>query len=179
MVVIFGWGGGNTKDLGEVAPTTCPRCRNQVFLHHVRSDRQFSLYFVPLATYAANDYLLCPICRNGIQVRPEHGHAVDSMASATRLFRRGGLAIEAYQGQVARFWSQLGVDGAGAQVLHAAPSIPPPAQAGPDAGVSPASPASAGAPSIADQVARLARLHDDGVLTHEEFAAAKRRVLGS
>ena len=171
MVVIFGWGGGNTKDMGEVAPTTCPRCRNQVFLHHVKSDRQFSLYFVPLATYAADEYLLCPICRAGIQVRPEHRQALTSMGSATRVFRRGGLPLETYQGQVARFWSQLGVDPRGAQVLHAAPTIPARASAGPQA-------ATHDGPTLAEQVARLADLRDDGILTDEEFAAAKRRLLG-
>jgi hypothetical protein len=184
MVVIFGWGGGNTKDLGEVAPTTCPRCHNDVFLHHVQSDRQFSLYFVPLATYAANDYLLCPICRNGIQVRAEHRQAVTAMSSATRLFRRGGLALPAYQGQVARFWAQLGVDGRGAQVLQSAATIPPAATtATPHVSASPQGSASelgAGPPeaaSLADQLAGLARLRDDGVLTDDEFAAAKRRLL--
>ena len=35
MVVIFGWGGGQAKDLGEIAPTTCPNCHNHVFLHHI------------------------------------------------------------------------------------------------------------------------------------------------
>jgi uncharacterized protein YbaR (Trm112 family) len=175
MVVIFGWGGGNTKDLGEIAPTTCPRCRNQVFLHHVKSDKQISLYFVPLATYAAEEYLLCPVCRAGLQVRPEHRQAVTSMASATRLFRRGGLPMETYQGQVARFWSQLGRDPGGAQLLHGSPTIPAPATAGPQA----ADGAPAAGPSLAEQLAGLARLRDDGVLTEEEFAAAKRRLLGA
>ncbi len=172
MVVIFGWGGGNTKDMGEVAPTTCPRCRNQVFLHHVKSDKQFSLYFVPLATYAADEYLLCPICRAGLQVRPEHRQAITSMESATRLFRRGGLPIEAYGGQVARFWAQLGRDASGAQMLHAAPTIPPPAVAGPQG-----APAASSGASLAEQLGRLATLRDEGILTDDEFTAAKRRLL--
>jgi hypothetical protein len=176
MVVIFGWGGGSTKDLGEVAPTTCPRCRNQVFLHHVKSDKQFSLYFVPLASYGGDEYLLCPVCRNGIHVEPAHRQAITSMESATRLFRRGGLGQEAYQGQVARFWARLGVDGGGAQVLQAAPTIPAPATAGPAA----AAPGTgSGSGSLAEQLAKLGRLRADGVLTDEEFAAAKRRLLGS
>jgi len=177
MVVIFGWGGGSTKDLGEVAPTTCPRCRNQVFLHHVKSDKQFSLYFVPLASYGGDEYLLCPVCRNGIHVQPAHRQAITSMESATRLFRRGGLAIEAYQGQVARFWARLGVDGGGAQVLQAAPTIPSPATPGPDPGH--AGTAGGAAGSLADQLAKLGRLRSEGVLTDDEFAAAKRRLLGS
>jgi hypothetical protein len=176
MVVIFGWGGGSTKDLGEVAPTTCPRCRNQVFLHHVTSDKQFSLYFVPLASYGGDEYLLCPVCRNGIHVQPAHRQAITSMESATRLYRRGGLAVEAYQGQVARFWARLGVDGGGAQVLQAAPTIPAPATAGPSA--PPASTSPAGG-SLAEQLAKLGQLRADGVLTEDEFAAAKRRLLGS
>ncbi len=32
MVVVFGWGTGEAQDLGEVAPTTCPNCHNEVFL---------------------------------------------------------------------------------------------------------------------------------------------------
>src|SRR4051812_192906 len=176
MVVIFGWGGGSTKDLGEVAPTTCPRCRNHVFLHHVKSDKQFSLYFIPLANYGGDEYLLCPVCRNGIHVQPSHRHAITSMESATRLFRRGGLPLDAYQGQVGRFWAQMGVDGAGAQVLQAAPTIPPPATAGPYAT---AASASTDRGSLAEQVAKLAQLRADGVLTEDEFAAAKRRLLES
>jgi hypothetical protein len=173
MVVIFGWGGGNTKDLGEIAPTTCPRCHNQVFLHHVKSDRQFSLYFVPIASYGGDEYLLCPICRNGIRVDPAHRQAVTAMASATRLYRRGGLPLEAYQGQVARFWATLGIAPGGAQVLQAAATIPAPATAGPDA-----SPAATSGPTIAAQLAELGKLRDTGVLTEDEFAAAKRRLLG-
>ena len=87
MVVIFGWGGGKTKDMGEIAPTTCPKCHNQVYLHHVSSDKEFSLYFIPLANYGSSEYLLCPICRNGLQVTPAGRSAVTSMGSATRLFR--------------------------------------------------------------------------------------------
>ena len=72
MVVIMGWGGGDTKDLGEVAPASCPTCHNQVFLHQLHSTKQFSLYFIPLGNYSSNDYLACPICRQGLQLRKEH-----------------------------------------------------------------------------------------------------------
>ena len=171
MVVIMGWGGGNTKDMGEIAPTTCPKCHNHVFLHHVSSDKQFSLYFIPLANYGATEYLLCPICKNGLQVKPTQRQALTSMGSATRLYRRGGLPAATYQAQVAKFWATIGVDPNGAQVLQAAPTIPPPATAGPDA-----APATGG-PPLAEQLAQLGQLRDEGVLTEEEFAAAKRRLL--
>src|SRR5918994_4495969 len=140
MVVIMGWGGGNTKDQGEVAPTTCPRCHNQVFLHHVSSDKQFSLYFIPLASYGATEYLLCPICKNGLQVKPEQRQALAAMGSATRLYRRGGLSVQAYQARGARVWAQFGLDPGGAQVLQPAPTIPPPATVGPGAAPAAAGP---------------------------------------
>lgn len=34
------------------------------------------------------------------------------------------------------------------------------------------------APSGADELAKFAQMHDQGILTDEEFAAAKRKVLG-
>jgi hypothetical protein len=35
-MVIFGFGPGKQEDLGEIAPSVCPNCLNQVFFHHVR-----------------------------------------------------------------------------------------------------------------------------------------------
>ena len=71
MVVIFGFGDGRSKDLGEVAPATCPNCHNDVFLHEVQSEQQFSLYFVPLSSYNRNEYLLCPICHSASTFGPK------------------------------------------------------------------------------------------------------------
>jgi Short C-terminal domain len=45
---------------------------------------------------------------------------------------------------------------------------PPPAQPAP----------SAGPPSVSDQLSQLKDLHDQGMLTDEEFSAAKAKVLG-
>ena len=84
MVVIFGWGAGKAQDLGEVAPTTCPNCHNQVFLHHIQSDKQVSLYFIPIMPYGSNEYLACPICRYGLQIGPSQRQAVVKMKGATR-----------------------------------------------------------------------------------------------
>jgi len=165
MVVIFGWGGGQAKDLGEIAPTTCPNCHNHVFLHHIRSDKQVSLYFVPIANYGTNEYLACPICRQGMQIGPQHRTALQGMRSATALYRRGGLAETSYRATVDSFWRGMGVAPSGQQVLQPAQTIPPPAT--PDA-----------SPSLAEQLEGLGRLHTDGVLTDDEFAAAKKRLLG-
>jgi|1186.fasta_scaffold12239_2 hypothetical protein len=177
MVVIMGWGGGDTKDLGEVAPAACPNCHNQVFLHQLHSTKQFSLYFIPLASYSSNDYLACPICRQGIQLQQQHIAAVQQMRAATSVFRRGGVSQERYLGTVAQFWGQVGVDPHGRQVIGAPSAVPPPTP-GPPAQVGPSGPAGgAGAPSMAAQLSQLAELKAEGIITDEEFAAAKRRLI--
>ena len=174
MVVIFGWGAGEAQDLGEIAPTTCPNCHNQVFLHHIRSEKRVSLYFIPLVPYGSDEYLACPICRHGLQLRPENRAAVDQMRAATAVFRRGALSQDYYRSKVEAFWATLGVAPSGKQLVHPSPTVPP---AGTTAArlAAVASPAT---PSLRDQLEGLAELHADGVLTDDEFAAAKRRVLG-
>lgn len=175
MVVIFGWGEGEAKDLGEVAPVTCPACHNDVFLHLVRSEKRVSLYFIPLVPYGSNEYLACPICRHGLQLAPGQRPSVDKMRAATSSFRRGAIPQDYYLSTVQRFWAALGVAPSGQQVLHPAPTVPPPAP-----GVAgPAATESGASPSLAQQLEGLANLHADGVLTDDEFATAKRRLLGT
>ena len=183
MVVVFGWGGGDTKDKGEVAPATCPNCHNQVFLHQLHSTKQFSLYFIPMGNYSSNEYLACPICRSGMQVGKEHLAAVQRMRAATSVFRRGGVSSEQYLAEVQQFWARIGVDANGTQVVGAPAAVPaatpaPPAQvAQPPGGGAATGGGSASGPSMADQLRRLGELRDDGILTDEEFATAKRRLI--
>jgi putative oligomerization/nucleic acid binding protein len=165
-MLIVGWGGGVTQDLGEVAPTVCPHCHNTVFLHQITSNKQVSVYFIPIVPYASNAYLACPICHSGIQLKPAQIPSVDHMRGMSARFRQGGADETEYRAAVGRFWASLGVAPSGEQLLHPAPTIPAPASA--------ALPAAA----LADQLADIAKLHADGLLTDEEFAAAKRRVLG-
>ena len=93
------------------------------------------------------------------------------MRAATKLYRRGQLLESFYRPQVVQFWRLLGVAPSGEQVIQAAATIPPPA-----ALPGPAR-ASTTEPSIADQLANYGRLHAEGVLSDEEFAAVKRRLL--
>jgi Short C-terminal domain/zinc-ribbon family len=186
-MVIFGFGPGKQEDLGEVAPSVCPNCHNQVFLHHVRSKKSVSLYFVPVVPYGTDDYLACPICSRGLAISNTQLPYICSMAGATASFRAGRLAETQYMPQVERFWRQLGVNPAGQQLLApaspgaAAPS-PPAAPARPAAPAESASPG--GQPGAADdklpwisQLRKLAKLHDQGVLSDADYEAAKRRVL--
>ena len=166
MVVIFGWGAGKAKDFGEVAPTTCPTCHNQVFLHHIRSDKRVSLYFIPLVQYGSDEYLACPICRSGLQIHPGQRGAVIRMRNTTAAFRTRAITLEAYQPSVDQFWRELGMDPSGQQILQPTSTIPPPR-----------TPSEAPTDSLAARLEGLGKLHAAGTLTDEEFAAAKRRLL--
>ena len=99
------------------------------------------------------------------------------MQAATAQFRRGKYLADAYEKRVERFWLVLGVAPSGRQVVHPSPTVPPPsAPAIPPPAVSPA-PAPPPTASLTDRLRGLAKLHADGILTDEEFAAAKRRAL--
>jgi uncharacterized protein YbaR (Trm112 family) len=179
-MVIFGFGRGKPDDLGEVAPAVCPNCHNQVFLHHVRSKKRVSLYFVPVVPYGTDDYLVCPICSQGLQLSATQMTHIRSMSGATASFRAGRLPQAQYMAQAERFWRQLGVNPAGQQLrTPAGPGAPVPAQ--PAAPVRPAAPAP---PPAADdqaswvsQLHQLAQLHNQGVLSDADYAAAKQRIL--
>jgi Short C-terminal domain/zinc-ribbon family len=185
-MVIFGFGPGKAEDLGEVAPCVCPNCHNQVFLHHVRSKKSVSLYFVPVVPYGTDEYLMCPICSRGLQIdRPQLPH-VRSMSGATAAFRTRRLTEAQYMAQVERFWRQLGVNPAGQQLVTpsspgAAGSVQPAAAAPPATAVASAAPAQPvpkdDPPSWISQLRDLAQLHDQGVLSDADYEAAKRRLL--
>ena len=195
-MVIFGFGRDQTDDQGEVAPGVCPNCHNQVFLHHVRSKKHVSLYFVPVVPYGTEDYLVCPVCSRGLQLSSTQLPYVRSMSGATASFRRRRLTEAQYMAQVERFWHQLGVGLTAARPGSPAPPPPvppappppgPPATPAPPPPVQPAPRAPAAAPApppAADdegswiaQLRRLAQLHDQGVLSDAQYEAAKRRLL--
>ena len=75
------------------------------------------------------------------------------------------LEFGAGTGWLSRFLTQMGM---------AAPQVPltPPASH-----VGSGAPSTPAAPSLPDRLASLAKLRADGVLTEEEFSAAKRRLL--
>ncbi len=189
MVLIFGFGQGKGQDLGEVAPIACPNCHNDVFLHHVHSEKSFKLYFVPVATYGSNEYLVCPICTRAIQLSEAQRSTVAGMRAATVAHRLGEVPEDLYRVEVEQFWVRMGIaphpTAAGTMVVPRASETgavsPPLAIPGRSLGLAPASlpptvPAAGSAP-LADELAGLAELHRAGVLTDEEFTAAKDRVL--
>ena len=81
------------------------------------------------------------------------------MVYATRWFEPVSWPA-AYQAQVDRFLAQMGLSASPAAVTQTAPAAPPDK-------------------SVTERIANLAKLKAQGVLTEEEFTAAKRRSTGS
>ena len=202
MVVIFGFGPGKQEDLGEAVQVVCPNCHNQVMLHHVRSKKTVHLYFVPVVPYGTDDYLVCPVCSRGMQLSQAQVPHVASVKRATAAFRAGRLSEADYAAQADRFWRAMGVHVTGQPVAGspAAPAPPPAAPAAapapPPAAAPPARPPAAAAPpgatppapaqpppAAADetswmaQLQKLAKLHEEGVLSDAHYESAKRRIL--
>ena len=163
MVLIFGWGGGPVQDRGDVAPIRCPNCHNDVYFHHIHSTRQVSLFFVPVMPYRTDEYLACPVCRQAMQIPPAHLSAVLAMHATTAAFRAGTITGPDYRARIDAFWQSMGI----------AVSAGTPAAGGARAAVQPSS----GEAPLADRLASLGRLHADGILTDDEFDAAKRQLL--
>jgi hypothetical protein len=188
MVVIFGFGPGKAEDLGEAVQVVCPNCHNQVMLHHVRSKKTVRLYFVPVVPYGTDDYLVCPVCSKGMQLSQSQVPHVASVKRATAAYRAGRLSEADYAAQADRFWRAMGVHVTGQPVAGgpAAPAPPPAAApAPPPAARAPsATPAAAQPPPTAAdetswmaQLQKLAKLHEEGVLSDAHYESAKRRIL--
>jgi hypothetical protein len=175
VVLIFGWGQGSVDDRGEVAPVRCPNCHNDVFLHLVRSTKEVSHYFIPVMPYGTDEYLVCRVCGHGLHVALEHQTAVEGMRAATRLFREGRITEPDYRARTDRFWQTMGVALSVGGIPAASGGGPAPGGVpGQAPGPAHSSPSEV---SLADRLIELARLRAAGILTDEEFDAAKRHLL--
>jgi hypothetical protein len=192
MVVIFGFGPGKQEDLGEAVQTVCPNCNNQVMLHHVRSKKTVRLYFVPVVPYGTDDYLVCPICSRGMQLSQTQLPHLAPMKRATAALRAGRISAADYAAQAGLFWRAMGVNvrgqpvaGGGPTAAPVPPAVPPaPAPAPPAPAPAAGSATAAQPPPAADdetswlaQLRKLAKLHEEGVLSDAHYETAKRRIL--
>jgi hypothetical protein len=177
-VLIFGFGPGKAQDLGEVVPHVCPSCHNRVFLHHVRSKKAVRLYFVPVVPYGTEDYLLCPVCEDGIALDPARAQSCRTMQDATSAYRRGQMDQSEYDHHVSSFRAYVGLGPLVTEPPRPAPTPAPPAPDAPPAPAAPSRPI--GRDAAQDWLAMLGQLdnlHRAGVLTDEDLAVLTERVL--
>jgi hypothetical protein len=125
-VIIFGFGRGRPKDLGEVAPSKCPNCLRDVVFRHISVTRWFSLFFIPLIPFSTKHWLLCPVCTRGPQLDQAQRQAVDHMAEVTATRSANQVSHQAYWAEVSSFWQAITGRQANQQLPPETPSLPPP-----------------------------------------------------
>jgi len=67
-MIIVGWG-DKLKILGEAYLSPCANCNNEVVWQVVETSKKMSLYFVPLAKWNKQYFLMCPVCNDAIQLK--------------------------------------------------------------------------------------------------------------
>jgi hypothetical protein len=91
-VIIWGWGRTTVKDYGLAAHARCPHCNNEVDWHLIHRRVWFTLFFIPIIPYRSNFLLLCPICRNGIEISGQQIEAAKRQIAELTALTAGGTA---------------------------------------------------------------------------------------
>ena len=67
-MIIVGWG-DKEKVLGETYQIDCPNCKNEVVMDVIETSKRISLYFVPVAKWKKQYFMLCPVCLWGVPLK--------------------------------------------------------------------------------------------------------------
>jgi hypothetical protein len=67
VFLLFGFG-VERKQLGLGSTRTCPRCHNTTQWARMRQDKQFTVFFVPLARWKREEFEQCGICGSAVSV---------------------------------------------------------------------------------------------------------------
>jgi len=79
-MIIFGWGGRH-KVLGEGFFAGCHNCGNATQWLVVETSKHISLYFVTVAKWSRQYWMVCPVCSCGLQL-PSRELAQQILAAA-------------------------------------------------------------------------------------------------
>jgi pyruvate-formate lyase-activating enzyme len=80
MLLLFGWG-GSSKVLGEGYTLECPNCHNTRTWQVLRSSRKISVFFVPVAKWNTQYWMVCPVCSAGLELTSQQ-QAQEVLATA-------------------------------------------------------------------------------------------------
>lgn len=100
MLFVFGWGRRTQKDHGPTLPITCPNCKNQTYWRYKHFRTWFTLFFIPVIPYQSDHYLLCDICKQGVQLNGEEQERAKILAGQTELYLRQQMSPEEYQARL-------------------------------------------------------------------------------
>ena len=67
-MIFFGWGYQRTSSKILPFQGKCSSCNNIVDWYLVQVSTWFTLFFLPIFPYSRKAFILCPICKSGIEV---------------------------------------------------------------------------------------------------------------
>ena len=68
MPILAGWG-GKRKRIGNFGMQKCPNCHNWQSMGIYEVSKQAHAYFIPVAKWGKEFYIICPICEAGIPIK--------------------------------------------------------------------------------------------------------------
>jgi hypothetical protein len=80
MFIIFGWSHTRLKEFGALIMRMCEHCHNEAAWHLVSRSVWFTLFFIPVFPYERDHFLICPVCRTGLQLTDEQFAGLKAMA---------------------------------------------------------------------------------------------------
>ena len=69
-MLIIGWG-KKSKKVADIGLMKCKNCHNIVGFELRELSKKVSLYFVPVAKWAKEYYMVCPVCDAGYKIEKE------------------------------------------------------------------------------------------------------------
>jgi hypothetical protein len=94
MFIIFGWNHKISKYFGPVLPQKCQHCNNEEFWHLYKISKWFTLFFIPIFQYESQSLLVCPICKNSMQIDKEIFDKYKPMAKINTAFCKNEIGEE-------------------------------------------------------------------------------------
>jgi len=100
MPIIFGWGKQTTWNVGPVFRQRCSHCNNEEYWVLLRRTTWFSLFFIPIIPYKTQWWLLCPICKYGLELKPEQVKQLQPIAETNQLLATKRITEQEYQARM-------------------------------------------------------------------------------
>lgn len=66
---VFGILGGNSKRVGNAGIEKCLNCSNWTPMGIYETEKRVSIFFIPVAKFNKEHYIVCPICTAGFPVK--------------------------------------------------------------------------------------------------------------
>lgn len=101
-MVIFERGHKTLKKFGPVRKISCSNCKNESNWHLQKLTSWITLFFMPIIPYRRDYFLVCPVCRNCLELEKEEFKTIkdlidkkENVMSEKDLIKTDNIVMEA------------------------------------------------------------------------------------